>query len=64
MLVPFANVIKTASGSWYAVFLVAAFMNFAVVFLALFVLKPLRRVQDTASDLRLAQEGAFPQRGV
>lgn len=43
LLVPFANVIKTASGSWYTVFLVAALMNFLVVALALFVVKPMRR---------------------
>ena len=58
LLVPFANMIKTATGSWYTVFLVAAMMNFAVVLLALFVLKPLRRMQDTASDLRLSQPTA------
>ena len=50
LLVPFANMIKDASGSWYTVFLVAALMNFGVVLLALFVLKPLRRAQDAHSD--------------
>ncbi len=43
LLVPFANIIKNATGSWWTVFLVAAAMNFIVVFLAVFVLKPLRR---------------------
>jgi MFS transporter, OFA family, oxalate/formate antiporter len=42
-LVPLANMIKTATGDWHMVFLVTTIMNFAVVFLALFVLKPLRR---------------------
>lgn len=42
LLVPLANVLKTATGSWHAVFVVTALMNFAVVGLALFVLKPLR----------------------
>ena len=42
LLVPLANVIKTASGGWSAVFLVAAALNFVVVLLALFVLKPMR----------------------
>jgi OFA family oxalate/formate antiporter-like MFS transporter len=42
LLVPFANVLKTATGSWEAVFLVAAGMNIAVVLLALFVLMPIR----------------------
>jgi OFA family oxalate/formate antiporter-like MFS transporter len=41
-LVPVANVIKTATGGWHMVFVVTAIMNFAVVALALFVLKPLR----------------------
>jgi OFA family oxalate/formate antiporter-like MFS transporter len=41
-LVPFANVLKTATGSWEAVFLVAAAMNILVVLLALFVLHPIR----------------------
>ena len=56
LLVPFANMIKTASGSWYTVFLVAALMNFLVVFLALFVLKPLRRAQDNRSDRTAPQD--------
>ena len=41
-LVPFANVLKNATGSWEAVFLVAAAMNILVVLLALFVLQPIR----------------------
>jgi MFS transporter, OFA family, oxalate/formate antiporter len=42
-LVPIANVIKTSTGSWHAVFAVTALMNIAVVALALFVLKPMRK---------------------
>jgi OFA family oxalate/formate antiporter-like MFS transporter len=41
-LVPVANLIKMSTGSWHMVFVVTALMNFAVVGLALFVLKPLR----------------------
>jgi MFS transporter, OFA family, oxalate/formate antiporter len=41
-LVPLANVIKAATGSWHMVFVVTAIMNFVVVALALFVLRPLR----------------------
>ena len=41
-LVPLANVIVAATGGWRMVFLVTAIMNFAVVALALFVLRPLR----------------------
>ena len=41
-LVPLANLIQAASGGWHMVFVVTAIMNFAVVALALLVLKPLR----------------------
>jgi MFS transporter, OFA family, oxalate/formate antiporter len=42
-LTPVANQIKDMTGSWHMVFLTTTLMNFAVVFLALFVLRPLRR---------------------
>ena len=42
LLVPFANVVKDFSDSWFTVFVVASAMNFLVVFLAFFVLRPLR----------------------
>jgi len=41
-LVPVANLIQSATGGWHMVFLVTAIMNFVVVALALFVLKPMR----------------------
>jgi MFS transporter, OFA family, oxalate/formate antiporter len=41
-LVPVANIVERATGGWHAVFLVTAIMNFVVVALALFVLKPMR----------------------
>jgi MFS transporter, OFA family, oxalate/formate antiporter len=41
-LVPVANLIKSSTGSWHMVFVVTALTNFAVVGLALFVLKPMR----------------------
>jgi OFA family oxalate/formate antiporter-like MFS transporter len=40
---PLANVIKDATGGWHMVFLVTTIMNFVVVALALFVLRPVRR---------------------
>jgi MFS transporter, OFA family, oxalate/formate antiporter len=40
---PIANLIKDATGSWHMVFLLATIMNFAVVLMALFILRPLRR---------------------
>jgi len=44
-LVPLANVLKGAAGSWHSVFTAAALMNILVVALALFVLRPLRAAQ-------------------
>jgi len=44
-LVPVANVIKSYTGTWHAVFAVTALMNIVVVALALFVLKPMRARQ-------------------
>src|ERR1700760_2379947 len=41
-VVPLANVLKAYSGSWHSVFAVAAIMNFVVVGLALFVVRPMR----------------------
>jgi MFS transporter, OFA family, oxalate/formate antiporter len=41
-LVPVANLIQAATGGWHMVFVVTAIMNFAVVGLALFILKPIR----------------------
>jgi hypothetical protein len=37
-----ANILKTATGGWHLVFAAASLMNFVVVGLALFVLRPLR----------------------
>jgi len=42
-LVPVANLVKSATGGWHMVFVITAIMNFIVVGLALFVLKPLRQ---------------------
>ena len=50
-LVPLANVLKAHTGSWHMVFVVAALMNFTVVALALFVLRPLRLSTSAAQPL-------------
>jgi MFS transporter, OFA family, oxalate/formate antiporter len=50
LLVPFANVLAAASGSWHAVFLVAAVMNAIAAIMALAVLKPLRAVHERGID--------------
>ena len=58
LLVPTANIIKDATGSWYAVFLVAAAANFIVVLMALFVVKPMRRAQSRVADPVLLPKAA------
>jgi OFA family oxalate/formate antiporter-like MFS transporter len=42
LAVPLANILKDYTGNWHAVFAVAAVMNFGVVALALFVVRPMR----------------------
>jgi len=48
-VVPLANVLKSYTGSWHSVFVIAALMNFLVVGLALFVVRPMR-LSMSASD--------------
>jgi MFS transporter, OFA family, oxalate/formate antiporter len=56
-LVPLANLIKSHTGSWHMVFVVTAIMNFVVVAMALFLLKPLRsrQLQESAPVLASAR---------
>jgi OFA family oxalate/formate antiporter-like MFS transporter len=42
LLVPLANVLTNATGSWQAVFYVSAVLNIAAALMAMFVLKPMR----------------------
>jgi MFS transporter, OFA family, oxalate/formate antiporter len=42
LLVPFANIIKDATGSWVPIFQTAAALNVCAALLAMFVIKPLR----------------------
>jgi MFS transporter, OFA family, oxalate/formate antiporter len=42
LLVPLANVLTSWTGSWHAVFYVAAILNIVAAVMALFVLKPMR----------------------
>jgi MFS transporter, OFA family, oxalate/formate antiporter len=49
-VVPLANVLKTHTGSWHAVFVVASIMNLIVVGLALFVVRPMRRSISAAQE--------------
>ncbi len=48
-VVPLANVLKEYSGDWHAVFAVASIMNFIVVAMALFVVRPMR-ISISASE--------------
>ncbi len=43
LLVPFGNVLASATGSWTSVFVVASIMNAVAALMAWFVLKPMRR---------------------
>src|SRR5215469_1721736 len=54
LLVPFGNVLTSATGSWRSVFLVAAVMNALAALAAPFVLKPLR----AAHSAKAARVGA------
>ncbi len=56
-LLPLANVMKSATGSWDAIFLVAAATNVIVVLLLLFVLRPMRDRSVTAGADRRALPG-------
>jgi OFA family oxalate/formate antiporter-like MFS transporter len=42
LLIPLANVLTVATGSWHAVFYVAAILNIVAAVMALAVLKPMR----------------------
>jgi OFA family oxalate/formate antiporter-like MFS transporter len=57
-LVPLANVLKDATGSWHAVFIASALGNFLVVVLALFVLRPIRAAQLSTTTAGPAQAKA------
>jgi MFS transporter, OFA family, oxalate/formate antiporter len=48
-LVPLANVLKSYTGSWHSVFVVATIANLAVAACALFVVKPMRARQTAAT---------------
>jgi MFS transporter, OFA family, oxalate/formate antiporter len=43
LLVPLANIVTTATGSWHAVFYVTALLNVVAAVMALLVLEPMRR---------------------
>jgi MFS transporter, OFA family, oxalate/formate antiporter len=51
ILVPFANVLNTATGSWHAVFIVAALLNAMAAITAIVVLRPLRNAHELRSTI-------------
>jgi OFA family oxalate/formate antiporter-like MFS transporter len=60
LLVPLANVLTNATGSWHAVFYVAAILNIVAAVMALAVLKPmrLRTLAETATAVESARHGS------
>jgi OFA family oxalate/formate antiporter-like MFS transporter len=58
LLVPLSSVLTAATGSWHAVFVVAAGMNIAAALLAWFVLRPMRRKVIEASAAAAVSPGA------
>ena len=42
LLVPYANVLSSKSGSWHLVFMLAAGLNLVAAAMAILVLKPMR----------------------
>ncbi len=56
LLVPFGNVLMAATGTWHAVFVVAALMNAVAAVMALAVLKPLRTAHQAAYAGKRAAE--------
>jgi MFS transporter, OFA family, oxalate/formate antiporter len=58
LLVPFGNVLATATGSWTAVFMVACALNVAAAVLALLALKPLRMRLMARTDVMPSGSGS------
>ena len=56
LLVPLANVLTTATGSWHAVFYVAACLNIIAAVMAVAVLKPMRKRAIAQIEHRPVQE--------
>ena len=61
LLVPLANVLTNATGSWHAVFYVAAILNIVAAVMALFVLKPMR-IRTMAQHPPLGRSAESPLR--
>jgi len=55
---PLANVLKSYTGSWHSVFVVASIMNVVVVAMALFVVRPLRLSMSAAEKRNTVPQAA------
>ncbi len=60
LLVPFANVLTNATGSWHAVFYAAAVLNIVAAVMAIAVLKPMR-IRTMARAVAAPAGSAIPQ---
>ena len=54
ILVPFTSVLTKSTGSWHAVFMIAAVLNGIAALMAIFVLKPVRKAQIERSNQQAA----------
>jgi MFS transporter, OFA family, oxalate/formate antiporter len=59
-VVPLANILKTYTGNWHAVFVVASVMNIIVVLMALFVVRPMR-ISISAAENRADAKSVMGQ---
>ena len=59
LLVPLANVLTSATGSWHAVFYVAAILNIVAAVMALVMLRPMRRQKNDNHQPRSRGNGSF-----
>jgi OFA family oxalate/formate antiporter-like MFS transporter len=64
LLVPYANVLTLATGSWHAVFITASILNVIAAVLALFVLKPMRIAHAARSTLAEPASGLVTRASV
>jgi MFS transporter, OFA family, oxalate/formate antiporter len=59
LLVPFANVLKDATGSWVPIFQVAAALNLCAALIAMFVIKPMR-ARKAKQEAALPSDAGIP----
>jgi MFS transporter, OFA family, oxalate/formate antiporter len=60
LLVPYANIIKDATGSWVPIFQAAAALNLCAALIAMFVIKPLRARKAQREAATLTSEPGIP----